>query len=312
MVGYWSKTKFLTPEQKAAAIAAKERAAQKAEFDFRARQACSSPAVVQVYRNRNGEMFRIVGNEMGSKSEWIPVEQQLLASGHLWLPAQPKGNAGPYDEWYEYGQNQSDFILVADADIGFNEVNIGMSDESKFFQFREIQVSETPFGKFWEGVMSFSLDPAREFFKISNTDGSIEAHPAPGLAPALASPVVAAPAPARVPQEQYGNAVGDFVGLSDDQLAEIPLYEGDMEVQPSSPPSSSPSSGGPNFLSGSDTSATLSEPPTISPFAGNMPPEWYEQLDFAAFDADMSAKGLEPASLGPYADYFATQPYVTA
>jgi len=291
MPGYWDKNKCATADDKAAAIADKERAAQKAEAQFHTRQAPSSHAIVTFHRNGNGDMVKVIVNDMGWTEELVPAEKQDLAFGHVWLPAYPKGDAGPYNHWSEYGQNQSEFTLVMDVDIGFNEVDIVSVEEVKCLQLREVRVSENPFGKLFEGVVSSSLDPAREFFTMA-PDGSLRVHPAPVPAP----------------QEQSGNPAGDFVGLSGDQLAEIPLYEDDMEVEPSSLPSSGSSFGGPDFFSGSDKPAPSSEPPTNSPFAGDMAPGWYEPLPTATFDADMAANGLGPMPFDPYADYMPAKP----
>lgn len=291
MPGYWDKNKCATADDKAAAIADKERAAQKAEAQFHARQAPSSHGIVTFHRNGNGDVVKVFVNDMGWAEELVPAEKQDLAFGHVWLPAWPKGNVGPYNHWSEYGQNQLEFIPVMDVDIGFNEVNIGLTEEMRFLQLREVRLSENPFGKFFEGVMSSSLDPAREYFTMA-PDGSIQAHPAPVPAP----------------QEQSSNPAGDFVGLSGDQLAEIPLYEDDMGVEPSSLPSSGPSFGGPDFFSGSDKSTPSSEPPTNSTFAGDMAPGWYEPLPTAAFDADMAANGLSPMPFDPYAGFMPAKP----
>ncbi|KAI4652057.1 hypothetical protein J4E93_002254 [Alternaria ventricosa] len=285
MPGMWKKTKLDGAEQIAAATADKERATQKAEAQFLARQAPSSHALVTVARNGNGDMVKYIVNGMAWTDESVPAEKQVLAFGHAWLPAYPKGDAGPYNHWSEYGQNQSEFILVMDVDIGFNEVNIGLMEGMRFLQLREVRVSENPFGKFFEGVASSSLDPAREFFTMA-LDGSIQAHPA------------SAPAP----QEQPGNPAGDFVGLSGDQFAETPWYEDDMEVESSCLSSSGPSFG-PDFFSGSDMSAPSSEPPTNSPSAGDMAPGWYEPPPTAAFDADMAANGLGSMPFDPYAGF---------
>ena len=258
MPGYWDKNKCASAEDRAAAIADMERANQKAEAQFQSRQAPSSHGIVTFHRNGNGDMVKVFVNDMEWAEESVPAEKQGLAFGHVWVPVWPKGNAGPYNHWSEYGQNQSEFIMVMDADIGFNEVNIGLTEDMRFLQLREVMLSENSFGKFFEGVSSSSLDPAREYFTLA-LDGSVQAHPAPVPAP----------------QEQPGNPAGDFVGLSGDQLAEIPLYEDDMGVEPSSLPSSGPSFG-PDFFSGSDKSAPSSEPPTNSPFADDMALGWYE------------------------------------
>jgi hypothetical protein len=309
MVAKWGRTKFSNPGERNHALALA--AARELEIDRQKAVAYGRLLSYSggrpdegIYRNLNGDEFKIVWSEGTWMRTDVPAEEKLLATGYFWLPSEPYGGEGAFNLDAEYCGSPLEYRLVRPMFIGFNDIDIGPGLAVTVRQMKPVKVVMTPAGqKVFRGLDINVLDSTREFFTVSE-DGQMQMHspfapasapvPAPALAPALtpaltptpapapaptpAYPVSAPPAPAPVPQEQYRSSSEGLAGLSGAEILALQSPDEDLFFSSSaSSSSSSPPVGFPGFdaPSDGDMSFDFSQPPTFDAYAGFTPAQQY-------------------------------------
>jgi hypothetical protein len=207
MVGKWSRTKFNKPGERdhAAYLAELERINQSSEKSDAERRATDAAyfSKLGIYRNLNGDSYKIIESTRGGhiRSD-VPEEEDTLPDGYAWLPAEPRGQVGPYDPFFEFAPSRFEYRHVVPVEVGFNEIlDVGADGPAKVYQARDIMVLEGAEGKFCHRVETSCFDWEREFFTVL-PDGDTMLHPPLGSN--------LAPAPAPVLQEQYETLPGDL------------------------------------------------------------------------------------------------------
>jgi hypothetical protein len=225
MVGKWSRTKFNKPGERdhaayLAEVEKKNQSSEKSEAERRATDAAFH-SQLGIYRNLNGDSYKIVESTRGGhiRSE-VPKEEDTLPCGYAWLPAEPRGQVGAYDPFYEFAPSRFEYRHVVPVDVGFNQIlDVGADGPAKVYQARDIMVLEGNKGKFYHKVETSCFDWEREFFTVL-PDGDTMLHPP------LGSDL--APASAPVLQEQYGNLLGDLTDPTNEQSWVTPLPAPEM------------------------------------------------------------------------------------
>jgi hypothetical protein len=204
-----------------------------------------------IYRNLNGDEFKIVWSDGTWMRTDVPAEEKILVTGYFWLPSEPYGGEGAFNLDAEYCGSPFEYRLVKPMFIGFNDIDIGPGLAVTVRQMKPVKVVTTPAGqKVFRGLDTNVLDSTREFFTVSE-DGQMQMHPpfapasapapAPALAPAPAPaptpayPVSAPPAPAPVPQEQYGSSSEGLAGLSGAEILALQSPDEDLFFSSSAP-----------------------------------------------------------------------------
>jgi hypothetical protein len=291
MVAKWGRTKFSNPGERNHALALA--AARDLEIDRQKSMAygrilsyADGRPDEGIYRNLNGDEFKIVWSDETWMRTDVPAEEKNLATGCFWLPNVPYGDEGALNIEAEYCGSPFEYRLVKPMYIGFNDIDIGPGQPVTVRQTRLVKVVTTPGGpKVFRGLETNVLDPTREFFTVS-ADGQMQMHPpcapaapAPPPVPAPAFPLFAPPAPAPIPQEQYASSSEAFAGLSSDELLALQSPDEDLFFSSSIPLSSSPPAGFQGFgvPSDSDMSFDFYQPTSFDAYTGFAPAQQYQQ-----------------------------------
>jgi hypothetical protein len=317
MVGKWSRTKFNKPGERdhAAYLAELDRINQSSEKSDAERRATEAAyfSKLGIYRNLNGDSYKIIESTRGGhiRSD-VPEEEDTLPDGYAWLPAEPRGQVGPYDPFFEFAPSRFEYRHVVPVEVGFNEIlDVGADGPAKVYQARDIIVSEGAEGKFCQRVETSCFDWEREFFTVL-PDGDTMLHPPLGSN--------LAPAPAPVLQEQYETLPGDltdpamslaapemtqaeyeFLFAGNDMSALTPQEQYEMEF-PDDMLAAGPNLPPPEQFTGDMFAAGPNLPPSEQ-FAGDMSGNAFGQPSLDHSAVYMPHEGYDPSAFESAADH---------
>jgi len=167
---------------------------------------CNYTPAFGTYRNMAGAHFKIVpfGNDWNR--EYVAPENQIPASGSIWVPIFPEGKPGMPFDWDAHARacgNEFDFWAAMEMPVGFSELGFKRDHQGRkwrVFQLNMLMLEEMEGFLVCNSVPTATLDRTREHYRQA-ADGTYEIVP-PNPDP-MTSILATGEIPAQVPAEEF-------------------------------------------------------------------------------------------------------------